>query len=190
MDLITAIKGRRSCREYTSDPIDNDTLEQIIEAALWAPSPANFQPWQFIVVTSDEVKQKIFSEAEERRKIMFEMSGWKWLNKYAVDFLKKAPLIICIVGDPKKSGVDMFSPQGPVGYQHACAAAIQNILLTAHSFGLGSLWFTLFDKDAIRSILNIDSEKDPLALICLGKPSGDPMQTPRKDIKEKIIYMK
>ena len=190
MDLIEAIKERRSCRSYSPDPVDESVIEQILEAGAWAPSPANFQPWEFVVVTAPDVKEKIFLEAESSRKAMFEASGWKWLNKYAVDFLMSAPALVCVVGDPKKSGVDMFAPSGPMAYQHGCAAAIQNMLLAAHSLGMGTLWFTLFEKDKMRGILDIESEKDPLAIICLGKPSGEFTQTPRKDVKEKIRYVK
>jgi nitroreductase len=190
MDLITAIRGRRSCRSYATEPLDDATIEGLLESATWAPSPANNQPWEFVVVTSQEVKDKIFAEAEERRRILFEKSGWKWLNRYEVGFLKDAPVIICVVGDPKKTGADMFLEAGGQAYQHACAAAIQNLLLTAHSMGLGSLWFTLYEKAPIREVLGIEAEKDPIALICLGKPSGDPFTTQRKSVQDKTRYLR
>jgi nitroreductase len=122
--------------------------------------------------------------------VLFEASGWKWLNKYQVDFLKKVPAIVAVVGNPKGTGADMFLPDGNVAYQHACAAAIQNMMLAAHSFGLGSLWFTLFDRKAVREILGVSEEKDPLALICLGKPDADPLQVPRKSVEKKVSFMK
>ena len=56
MDLFTAIKERRSCRSFLSDPIEEAVLEKIIEAGTWAPSPMNAQPWEFIVVTGPEMK--------------------------------------------------------------------------------------------------------------------------------------
>ncbi|MGB6063782.1 MAG: nitroreductase family protein [Desulfomonilaceae bacterium] len=188
MDLHTAIKERRSCRNYLPDAIGKEIIEQLLEAAIWAPSPANNQPWEFVAITSPELKAQIFAEAETRRQILYEKSGWKWLNRYEVGFLKEVPVILAVIGDPKKSGADMFLKNGGVAYQHACAAAIQNILLTAYSLGLGTLWFTLFEKDALREILNIEPEKDPLALICVGKPAGEPFQTPRKTIQEKTTY--
>ncbi len=60
MDLYTAIKERRSCRNFLPDPIDQNTIEKILEAATWAPSPLNSQPWEFLVITNNEVKEKIF----------------------------------------------------------------------------------------------------------------------------------
>ncbi len=191
MDLFTAIKERRSCRSYLPDAVDDETIDRILEAAVWAPSPANNQPWEFVVITGAEAKEKIFSEAEFRKKELFEKSGWKWMDKYRVDFLKQTPLIIAVIGDPQKTGADMFAEEGRgLAYQHACAAAIQNMLLAAHALGLAGLWFTLFDKTAMRQILGVDSEKDPIALICLGKPGAEPLQTPRKDPKGRTTYMR
>ena len=68
MDVFTAIKERRSCRNFSSEPVSEEALERILEAANWAPSPLNSQPWEFIVVTNKKVKAKIFSEAERCRK--------------------------------------------------------------------------------------------------------------------------
>ncbi|MBP1746965.1 MAG: nitroreductase [Deltaproteobacteria bacterium] len=190
MDLFEAIKGRRSCRNYLSVTIDDTVIESILEAGTWAPSPLNTQPWEFIVITSSDVKEKIFSEADRCRKWALEKSGWKWLDSYQVDFLKQAPVVIAVVGDPKKSGVDMFMEEGTVGYQAACAAAIQNIHLAAHSFGLGTLWFTLFDKKVLRGILEIGEDKTPVALVLLGKPGASPTAMPRKNVKDKTRYIR
>ena len=191
MDVFTAMKERRSCRNFLSEPVSEETIEKILEAATWAPSPLNMQGWEFIVVTNQEVKEKIYSESERCREWALEKSGWKWLGGYKVDFLKSAPVIIVIIGDPKKTGVDMFMEEGKAaGYQHACAAAIQNMHLAAHALGLGSLWFTFFDKQNLRDILGIDPEKTPVALVCLGKAGSEPQDMPRKDVKEKTTYVR
>ncbi|MCG6910538.1 MAG: nitroreductase family protein [Deltaproteobacteria bacterium] len=83
----------------------------------------------------------------------------------------------------------MFQEEGGVGYQLACAAAIQNMLLSAHALGLGSLWFIFYDKKALRQILGIPDNRTPVSLICIGKPADQPAATPRKDVKEKIRYI-
>ena len=191
MDVFTAMKERRSCRDFLPEPVSEETIEKILEAATWAPSPLNMQGWEFIVVTNQEVKEKIYSESERCREWALEKSGWKWLGGYKVDFLKSAPVIIVIIGDPKKTGVDMFMEEGKkAGYQHACAAATQNMHLAAHALGLGSLWFTFFDKQNLRDILGIDPEKTPVALVCLGKAGSEPQDMPRKDVKEKTTYVR
>jgi 5,6-dimethylbenzimidazole synthase len=190
MDVFTAMKERRSCRKFKQEEIHQETIERILDAANWAPSPLNTQPWEFIVITDKEIKGQLFSEAERCRKWAIEQSGWKWLGNYQADFLKSAPVLVVVTGDPKKTGVDMFMEDGGVGYQHACAAAIQNMHLAAHALGLGSLWFTFFDRKALREILDIPTEKTPLAIVCLGKPDGEVPQTPRKNVKEKTSYLR
>ena len=117
-------------------------------------------------------------------------SGWKWLGNYAVDFLQSAPVIIAVIGDPEKTGVDMFQDEGSVAYQHACAAAIQNMNLAARGLGLCSLWYTLFDKKAMREIRGVAPEKTPLALVCIGKADGEPQPVPGKYVKEKTTYLR
>jgi len=190
MDLFAAIKDRRSCRSFLSDPIDEATLEKIIEAATWAPSPMNAQPWEFIVVTSPEGKEKIYAEGERCRQWALETSGWKWLDKYRVEFLKTAPVLVVVVGDPKKTGVDQFLEDGSAGYQYACAAAAQNMMLAAQALGLGSLWFTLFDRKKMGEVLGSNPEKKVLSIICLGKPSGAVAPVGRKPAAERTTFLK
>jgi len=189
MDLISAIKERRSCRSFSPASLAEGMLERLLEAAAWAPSPLNSQPWEFVVVTGEEKKQEILSEAERCHRWAVEVSGWKWLGGYRMDFLTQAPVIVAVVGDPKKTGVDMFQKEGSVAYQHACAAAIQNLQLAAHAEGVGSLWFTFFDKEPMRKILEVPDEKTPLALVCLGYPAANPTPVPRKDVIKKIRYL-
>ena len=190
MDLFEAITERRSCRSFLSDPVDEALVNKIIEAGTWAPSPLNAQPWEFIVITNEAVLKKIYDVSEKCKQWAIEESGWKWLEKYSIDFLKSAPLAIAVVGDPQKSGVDIFMEGGGVGYQHACAAAVQNMHLAAHALGLGSLWFTLFERQSLRKILDISSEKVPLALVYLGKAAGDPAPAPRKNIDKKTTFIR
>jgi len=188
MDLFSAIKDRRSCRNFSTEALEDTVIERILDAAVWAPSPLNMQPWQFTIISSEEKKEEVFQEAERCRKWAVEASGWKWLNNYTVDFLKAAPVIVLVVGDSKKTGVDMFQEEGSVGYQLACGAAIQNMLLAAHAMGLGSLWFTFFDKQEIRKIFDIPDDKTPVAMVCIGKTAKDPASVPRKSIKDKVTY--
>jgi nitroreductase len=189
MDIMTAIKDRRSCRSFSDEPIEREHLETILDAATWAPSPLNAQPWSFVVITGNEVKNNIFREAERSREQGVQKSGWGWLGKYSVEFLLSAPVIIAVAGDPKKSGVDQFMEGGARAYEHACAAAVQNMLLTAHALGIGSVWFTLFDRDKLREILDLAADKIPLALVCLGKALTDSTPMPRKGFADKTTYI-
>ncbi len=189
MDLFTAIETRTSCRQFQAGDVDRPTIEKILSAAGRAPSPLNTQPWQFLVITSESIKEEIYAESDRCRKWAIEKSGWKWLEKYRLEFLLQAPVLVAVVGDPQKTGMDMFQKEGSVGYQLACAAAIQNMMLAAHALDLGSLFFTLFDKDQMRRILDISEEKTPVAIVCLGKPDGPQKPVPRKEIAEKTVYL-
>ncbi|WP_319405454.1 nitroreductase family protein [uncultured Desulfosarcina sp.] len=189
MDLFSAIETRTSCRQFLPEAVDRETIDRILAAGVRAPSPLNSQPWQFIVIRAPAIRQAIHAEAQRCIAWAIEQSGWKWLSKYKTDFLLQAPVLVAVVGDPKKTGMDMFQEEGTVGYQLACAAAIQNMLLAAHALNLGSLFFTLFDKNQLRRILDIPKEKTPLALVCIGKPKDPQNPAPRKDSKEKTVYL-
>jgi 5,6-dimethylbenzimidazole synthase len=189
MNLFEAIRGRRSCRNFLPDPVGEADLEKILESATWAPSPLNGQPWEFMVITGKDLKEKIFSEAERCRQWAVEKTGWKWLGRYDVDFLRGVPAFVGVVGDPEKGGVDRFQEEGGTAYQQACAAAIQNMQLAAHALGYATLWFTLFQRDFMRQILGVPKEKVPLALLCVGKASAEIPQPPRKDFREKTTFL-
>ena len=190
MDLYTAIRERRSCRNYSTEPVDEDVLGKIIDAAVWAPSPLNAQPWEFIVVTSETIKEKIIGEAERCCAWAVKESGWNWLSGYKMDFLHPVPVMVAVVGNPAKTGVDQFMENGSTAYQHACAAAIQNMQLAAHAEGLGSLWFTFYDREEMKKILEVKAPKEPIALVCLGKAAGEPARVPRKNAEDKTTYLK
>jgi 5,6-dimethylbenzimidazole synthase len=190
VELFDAVKGRRSCRAFLPEAVSEEEIAKVLEAANWAPSPLNGQPWRFLVITSADLKTRISQEAERCRKWALEQSGWKWLDRYPLDFLKTVPTMIAVVGDPKKTGVDQFMEDGPTGYQHACAAAIQNLHLAAYALGLGTLWFTLYHKRILGEILGIGPDEMVLALVLIGRPSAPPAKVPRKDVKEKIVYLR
>jgi len=189
MDLFTAISQRPSCRDFLEDDIEKEVIEKIIEAGIMAPSPLNSQPWNFIVITKNTLKEQLFNDSEKCKTKAIETSGWKWLEKYSVKFLKTTPVIIVVTGDKTKSGVDLFSEDGPLAYQHACAAAIQNMLLASHALGIGSVWFTLFDKKSVKKLLNIEGNKVPLAFVCLGKSAKESAKTTRKPLAKNTIFI-
>ena len=108
MDVLTAIKERRSIRRYEPKPVSRDQLEQVLEAGRWAPSASNRQPWKFIVVTDETVKKRLAQVAT-----------------YG-SFLAQAPAAIAVVIDP----------QGSTHPVEDGAAATQNMLLAAHALGL------------------------------------------------------
>ena len=189
MDVFTAMRERRSCRNFAAEAIDKETIGKLLEAATWAPSPMNSQPWEFLVITSADLRAKIKAEAESCKEWALEKSGWKWLGKYPMGFLDGVPVFIGVVANPKKSGIDQFSDEGPTDHLYACAAAIQNLNLAAQALGLGTLWFSFFRQAPMKEILDIPDEKTLLALVCVGKPAAESPAVPRKDGAEKTRWL-
>lgn len=189
MNFVEVLRARRSCRKFMNIQIEEEKIIKVLEAASLAPSPLNRQPWDFVVIRSAEIKQKIFESCERAKTFLFEASGWKWLERYNIDFLTEAPLLVGVVGDPSRTGAEKFFEGRSEGYQYACAAAVQNILLAATDIGLGSLWFSLFERREIEQILGVDNQKELLAIVCLGYCDDTSPQTGRKDISEKVMYL-
>ncbi|HHV72109.1 MAG TPA: nitroreductase [Clostridia bacterium] len=189
MDVITAIKERWSCRNFLSKPIEEEKLNLILECGLAAPSPANKQPWEFIVIKDEGIKTEIRKLAEKAKEKMTAAGGWDWIARFKIDFIEQAPVLVAVVGDPAKTGAEQFLPGRGEGYEHACAAAVQNMLLAAHALGLGSLWLSLFDKPDLLDLLKIEKDKNLIALVCLGYPAGKPAKTSRKTLAEKVRYL-
>lgn len=97
--------------------------------------------------------------------------------------------MIVVVGDPSKNGAEQFLNVPGHGYEHACAASIQNICLAAHCLGLGTLWLSLYEKEDTRQIFNISTDKDPIGIVLLGYAAHEPSTPPRKELNDKVRYI-
>ncbi|MCR4400834.1 MAG: nitroreductase family protein [Syntrophomonadaceae bacterium] len=183
MELMEALRTRRSCRNFLGTPVEEEKLQVVLEAAGWAPSVMNLQPWRFIVVKNPEVKQALQRAAEDAVRLAYERSGWKWLGKYRVDFLSQAPVVIVVTADPRDTGADQFL-RPPSGYAMSCCAAIQNLMLAAHDLGLATLWYSLFDKQTVSHILGLPPHIEVISLVVLGYPAGALPAVPRRPIAE------
>jgi nitroreductase len=149
MDTIKAIKTRRSIRKFKDKPVENDKITMIIEAGMYAPSARNEQPWHFIVVDSEYLKLQLMEA-----------------HPYA-QMLKGAPVAILVCADTK---LELSEGYWPID----CSAATQNILLAAHSCGLGAVWLGVHPrqerKNAISRIFKLPANIEPFSLIALGYP--------------------
>ena len=190
MDCLEAILSRRSCRSFKNRPVEKDKIETMIKAAIYAPSPANKQPWEFIVVNNPKYNSDLKESSDATRVKLASRSGWKWLDTFDLSFLLHAPTLIVVIGDPSRNGAEQFLDVPSPGYLEACSAAIQNMLLTGQSQGLGTLWFTLFEKKDIRKLFAIEDAKDPVGIVCVGYPEHVSSQPPfRKGAEEKVKYI-
>jgi len=182
MDFRELVKTRRSCRAFDSTEIPEEQLASILEAGQWAPSPMNALPWEFILITAAALKTQIRKVAEEARQAVLDHNGPGFAAKYDMGFLEEAPLVIAVVFDPAKKGLGDFFNQ-KYGALQAASACVQNMMLAAAAYGLGTLWFTWFDPAKMQAALNIPANLEIAALIPMGKPKGEVKAPPRKEPK-------
>jgi len=182
MEFKEVVKSRRSCRVFESDPIPEDQLTAILEAGQWAPSPMNALPWEYILITDAEVKSQIREVAEAAKQAVLDGGGPGFAAKYDMRFLEAAPLVIAVVFDPAKKGLGDFFNQKH-GALQAVSACVQNMMLAAAEYGLGTLFFTWFDPQKMQSVLNIPDNLEIAAVIPIGKPKGEIKAPPRKEPK-------
>ena len=176
------VENRRSCRAFTDTPVTGEQIEAIVTAGQWAPSPLNQQPFQFIAITDPEVRAGIQKAGTAARQAVADQGGPGWAQKYPMGFVGDCPLILMVVSDPSKGGLGNFFNQ-PHGALQAASACIQNMMLMASELGLGTLWFTFFDPDDVKPLLNVPSELDIAGAVLVGTPVAEVKAPPRKPPK-------
>jgi nitroreductase len=166
MDLSDAILKRRSIRNYKNQDLQQGTVEKLLEAAKKAPSAGNVQPWEFVVASAQKTKTDISYAAY----------GQKSLQEASVD------IVVCV--DEKRAS-ESYGTRGKNLYCiQDTTAAIQNILLTACSMGLGTCWIGAFKEDEVRKVINAPKHIRPVALIPVGYPNELPEARPRRQLNE------
>jgi 5,6-dimethylbenzimidazole synthase len=172
--LYKVIYHRRDIRSFLPDPIPEEKLNRILNAAHHAPSVGFSQPWNFILVTSEEIKNKLAWAADKERRalaIHYEDNVEKQTKflSLKIEGLKEAPLTICVTCDPTRGGSHVLGRNSiPETDALSTACAIQNMWLAACAEGLAMGWVSFYKKNDIRDILGIPPHIDPLALISIG----------------------
>lgn len=160
MELRQVIQSRYSVRAYQSTPVEADKLEQVLQAAVWAPTACNRQPFQLIVITTRG------HEAELRR-------------IYHREWFVQPPLVIGMVAMPGQA----WSRRDGVNYATVDAAiAMDHLILAAADLGLGTCWIAAFDPTAAREVLQLPAEVEPIAFTPLGYPADTPGVKKRKPV--------
>ena len=164
MDVNEAIKTRRSIREFDERTIPKETIKQLIECARWAPNACNKQLWKFVVITNPNIKNEISKKVG-----------------YHYSYIE-APCLIGVFYHKEQWNSQFYD-----GLQSA-AAAIQNILLSAHSIGLGGLWWcSIPHPEALKNVLHVPDDYRMIAMVSIGYPKENPTPPFRKDVKD-ILY--
>lgn len=183
---MQAIKERRSIRKYRPDPVPEDTLQTILEAARWAPSWANTQCWRLIVVR----------EPETRSKLADTLRGSKpGKSNSATEGMRQAPVAIVACAERELSGYYKVEEEripstdkGEWWLMFDVGLAMNNISLVAHALGLGTVHIGLFDDGDVRKIMGIPDNLVVVELMVLGWPDETPAPRSRKEINEFVFY--
>lgn len=168
MDILEAMKLRRSVRGYRSDPVPDEHLKTVLDAARIAPSANNAQPWRFIVVSEEDLKRRLIQACNGQ------------------EFIAEAPIVIVGCGYPDEA-------YGTVGgymssYVMDVTIAMDHLILAATSLGLGTCWIAAFKEEKVREILGIPQDVKVVALTPLGYPADASRKSSRKNLAEIVNH--
>jgi nitroreductase len=166
MEFSELIKKRYSVRAYKPDPVEDEVLSQVLEAARLAPTATNRQPFQLIVIHTAGREAELGCI-------------------YKRDWFVQAPLIICICGIPAQG----WTRRDGRNYTDVdVAIAMDHLILAATDVGLGTCWVGAFDPTAAREVLNLPDGVEPIAFTPLGYPADQPKPKKRKALSELVRY--
>ncbi len=198
MTLTDLIYARRSIRRYLDRPVPPALVDQLLEAATWAPSAHNRQPWRFVVIETAAVKAQLADRLGERLKADRLRDGDP-LEVIERDVQRSharivsAPIVIvaCLsMIDMDRYPDDRRNALERTLATQSVANAVQNLLLTAHDLGLGACWMCapLFVPDVVREVLDVPDDWDAQVMITLGYPVDAGKIKRRVNFKEKTMY--
>ena len=178
MEVLEAIKTRRSIRKYKPDPVDDKTLQEVLEAARQAPSWANTQCWRFVVVRNAETKGQLSDTLND--------------TNPARDAVCNAPIVIVACAEMEKAGYKAGEVTTDKGdwFMFDVALAMHNLVLAAHAVGLGTVYVGLFDARKAAAILSVPEGYEVVAITPLGYPDEVKEARPRKELNEIVHYDK
>lgn len=178
MDLMDAIKGRRSVRKYKPDPVPEEALQKIMEAVRRAPSWANTQCWEVIVVKEPKIKSELATTLTKTNPALSSMAD--------------APIVIVLCGKKGVSGFKKGEAATVKGdwLMFDTGIAMQTLCLTAHSLGLGTVVVGMFDHKKAEEILGVSQNTEVVAMTPLGYPAAEGSSPKRKEISTFVFYEK
>ena len=171
MTVLDIIRKRQSVRKYQDKPVEEEKLQQILEAARLAPSSTNSQPWHFISVKDKELKSKLMNAVP---------LGVAAMNK----FINEAPIVIvgCVTPTFFQKVSSVF---GRENHFIDVSIAMEHMVLVAEDIGLGTCWVGWFDEGKVKKLLNVPRGAKVVAMLALGYPAEGGMHaTTRKALEE------
>ena len=178
MDLMDAIRGRRSIRKYKPDPVPEEVLRTLLEGVRWSPSWANTQCWEVIVVKDQNVKSELAVTLAK--------------TNPALSSMTEAPLVVVLCGKKGVSGFKKGEATTVKGdwLMFDTGIAMQNLCLTAHALGLGTVVVGNFDHKKAEEILGVPQSAEVVAMTPLGYPATEGSAPKRKEPSEFVFYEK
>lgn len=192
MSIKKAIKQRRSIRKFQQKKVPTKLVLEVLEAAGWAPSAHNSQPWRFIILQDINVKRSLAEKMAQAWAVDMEKDGSTVDDSKRLErkerFASSPVLILAcltIEGLRKFPDAQRQSFERDLAVQ-SLGAGLENLLLAAEASGLGACWYCApaFCKDVVREMLHIPREVEPSAFIILGYPAETPSSPKRKKISE------
>ncbi len=169
-DVFEAIKERRSIRAFKPDALPQATVTRLVEAACYAPSAGNIQPWQFYIVTNQSKREGLMKAAMDQ------------------GFVAQAPVVIVVCAQPDLAAAKYGSRGSSLYSIQDTAAAVQNILLGAYALGLGTCWVGAFDEKEVAQVLGLPDAHRAVALIPVGYPAREGLSRPKRSVEE-IVHL-
>lgn len=168
--LLSIMRSRRDVRgnDFLQTPIEEGKIDLILEAALCAPSVGYSQPWEFILIEDDMIKQKIcenFQNENAKAKSIFE--DRPEYQSLKLEGIIEAPLNIAVLYSPSKDPVLGMTSMDKMG-EYSVVCAIENMWLMARTLGIGMGWVSILDEASVLQSLNVPQEKKLIAYLCLG----------------------
>lgn len=179
MELMDAMKGRRSVRKYKADKVEHAVLEQVIEAASLAPSWKNAQPTRYIVVENDALKNEIAESC---------VMGFD----YNMKTIKNAPVLILVTTVKGRSGFERdgsFSTSKETHWESFDGGiATQTLCLAAYERGLGTVVMGIYDEEKVIGAAGVPEGQKVSAMVAIGYPDEQPAMPKRKEAGELLTY--
>ena len=191
-NLQEIIKNRRSVRKFLSKSVPQDLILEVLQAAVWAPSAHNSQPWRFILLQDANVKADLAKRMADAWAADLKNDGLTAEESIRLERMERfANAPVLIIACLTMEGLRKFPDKNRQSYERDLAveslgAGLENLLLTAHASGLGACWYCApaFCKDIVRDVLKIPDSVEPSALIIMGYPAESPSVPPKKELKE------
>ena len=196
-DLWEIIRARRSIRRYDSRPVPPTLVDRLLEAAIWAPSAHNRQPWRFVVIDGNSTKQSLAAAMGNRLRRDLTADGMspELIERdvaRSVTRLTGAPLLILLamtLADMDAYPDERRARNEALMATQSVAMAGQNLLLAAHALGLGACWVCapLFCPEVVRETLDLPPDWQPQGLITVGYAAEQKEKT-RHPLEERVLY--